>query len=82
MEQNNVVQAFIRIFQYYKEENWLLPVMNTVCLELRILAGKVDTISSNESSRGSVKPREALEKAAETMMACFRICSSDKYVII
>ncbi|XP_073988112.1 PCI domain-containing protein 2 [Rhodnius prolixus] len=77
MEQNNVVQAFIRIFQYYKEENWLLPVMNTVCLELRILAGKVDTISSNESSRGSVKPREALEKAAETMMACFRICSSD-----
>lgn len=76
-EQDNVVQVFIRIFQYYKEENWLLPVMNTLCLDLRLIAAKVDSLTVKGSHSGAIKPREALEKAAETLMACFRICSSD-----
>ncbi|XP_014251608.1 PCI domain-containing protein 2 [Cimex lectularius] len=86
-EQNLLFQGFIRLLQYYKEENWLLPLMHTLCLDLRLLANKVDQqgIGSGEEGdvipRGNnssvVKPREALEKAAEAMMTCFRICSSD-----
>uniref|UniRef100_A0A0A9X2V1 PCI domain-containing protein 2 homolog n=1 Tax=Lygus hesperus TaxID=30085 RepID=A0A0A9X2V1_LYGHE len=81
-EHNLVMQSFIKAFQFYKEENWLLPVLNTVCIDLRILAGKVDSspLSNDFSAPKSgttIKPREALEKAADVMMTCFRICSSD-----
>ncbi|CAB0002007.1 unnamed protein product [Nesidiocoris tenuis] len=81
-EHNTVMQNFIKALQYYKEENWLLPVLNSLCIDLRILAGQVDAYSSpNDSSahktNSTIKPREALEKAADVMMTCFRICSSD-----
>ena len=81
-EQNAVVQGLIKVFQTLKDENWLLPVMNTVCLDLRLIATKVDMLPSTLSSGNEAKPREALEKAAETLMACFRICTSDKYVYL
>lgn len=74
--QNMVVQCLIKIFQTLKDDNWLLPVINTVCLELRLLAAKVDMASSGKSGVG--RPREALEKAAEPLMTCFRICTADK----
>ena len=74
--QNMVVQGLIKLFQALKDDNWLLPVINTVCLELRLLAAKVDVASSGKG--GMVRPREALEKAAEALMTCFRICAADK----
>lgn len=73
--QNIVVQGLIKIFQTLKDDNWLLPVINTVCLELRLLAAKVDIASSGKSGVG--RPRETLEKAAEVLMTCFRICTAD-----
>ncbi|CAB0002011.1 unnamed protein product [Nesidiocoris tenuis] len=81
-EHNTVMQNFIKALQYYKEENWLLPVLNSLCIDLRILAGQVDAYSSPSDSsahktNSTIKPREALEKAADVMMTCFRICSSD-----
>lgn len=30
-----VVQAVARFMQEYKEENWMLPVMYTACLDVR-----------------------------------------------
>lgn len=74
--QNMVVQGLIKIFQTLKDDNWLLPVINTICLELRLLATKVDIASSGKSGMG--RPRETLEKAAEALMTCFRICAADK----
>ncbi|XP_050293059.1 PCI domain-containing protein 2 homolog [Anthonomus grandis grandis] len=70
--QNTLVQVFIKILQAQKEENWLLPVMYTVCSDLRILAQQTEkqkVISEN--------PGECLEKAAESILACFRICAAD-----
>ena len=32
------------------------------------------------AAKGRGKPGETLEKAAESLMACFRVCASDKYV--
>lgn len=77
--QSPLVQQWIKLFQAIKDENWLLPVMITVCLDLRCLALKVGTVTSGETSTVT-KPREALEKAAEALMNCFRICTADKYV--
>lgn len=74
--QNMVVQGLIKIFQALKDDNWLLPVINTVCLELRLLSSKVDLALTGKS--GMCRPREALEKAAEALMTCFRICTADK----
>lgn len=67
-----VVQSLTKILQLQKDENWMLPVMNTVCLELRLLAIHADSIKTKNS-----KPGEVLEKCAETLMGCFRVCAAD-----
>lgn len=78
--QSTIVQGFIKMFQQCKEDNWLLPVVQTVSLNLRLVSNKVDNkaLASNatDSSTGS-KPRDALETTTEMLMTCFRICSSD-----
>uniref|UniRef100_A0A1E1XSS8 PCI domain-containing protein 2 homolog n=1 Tax=Amblyomma sculptum TaxID=1581419 RepID=A0A1E1XSS8_AMBSC len=73
-EQAILVQLFTKIFQSLKEENWALPIMYTVCLDLRLFASQADTQLSKKSKG---KPGETLEKAAELLMGCFRVCASD-----
>jgi len=68
--QNMCVQAFIKGFQLMKEENWALPVMQTLILDLRNFARRGD-------KRSGGKPGERQEKAADTMMSAFRVCVSD-----
>ncbi|XP_064638831.1 PCI domain-containing protein 2-like [Lineus longissimus] len=74
-----VVQAFTKAFQSQKDENWALPVMFAVCLDLRLFANSGD-IQLSKKGRG--KPGETLEKAAELLMGCFRICASDNRAAI
>lgn len=71
--QSAMTQSLTKIIQSQKEENWFLPVMYVVCLDLRTLAQKA------ESQRVGVaeKPGEILEKAAECLMGCFRVCAAD-----
>ncbi|KAK6196245.1 hypothetical protein SNE40_001506 [Patella caerulea] len=66
--------AFTKVFQSQKEENWSLPVMYAVCLDLRLFANSAD-IQAVSKRKG--KPGEHLEKAAELLMGCFRVCASD-----
>lgn len=72
-QQSNLTQALTRILQTQKEENWALPIMYTVCLDLRLIAQQAEKhrVGSNE------KPGEILEKAAECLMGCFRVCAAD-----
>lgn len=72
--QSALVLTFSRMLQACKDDNWLLKAMNTVCLDLRLLAIQAD---KHNSSKGFGKSMEALEKAAECLMACFRVCASD-----
>ncbi|RZF44272.1 hypothetical protein LSTR_LSTR006822 [Laodelphax striatellus] len=77
--QNAVLQALSKLFQILKDENWLLPVMNTVCLDLRLMAIKADSVPGGGGGGGGDaggKPG-CLEKAAESLMTCFRICAAD-----
>nr|CAH7768526.1 unnamed protein product [Callosobruchus chinensis] len=71
--QSNMVQIFAKIFQSQKEENWSLPIMYTVCTDLRLVAQRAE----NERFRATEKPGEILEKAAECLMGCFRVCAAD-----
>lgn len=71
--QSSAVQCLAKILQMQKEENWMLPVMFVMCLELRLSAiGAEKSINSK-----NVKPGEVLEKCAECLMTCFRVCAAD-----
>ncbi|XP_069104037.1 PCI domain-containing protein 2-like [Argopecten irradians] len=72
--QSVVVQAFVKMFQSIKEENWPLSIMFSVCLDLRLFANSADL---QAAKKGKGKPGERLEKAAELLMSCFRVCASD-----
>ncbi|ELT88079.1 hypothetical protein CAPTEDRAFT_225576 [Capitella teleta] len=72
--QSIVVGAFIKIFQSQKDENWALPIMFAVTLDSRLFAIRADL---QISKRGRGQTGDKLEKAAELLMGCFRICASD-----
>lgn len=71
--QTACAQNVVKMLQAMKEENWSLPIMYTVCLDLRLLAQKCEEIEGGHVS----KPGEILEKAAECLMGCFRVCAAD-----
>ncbi|GAB5566492.1 PCI domain-containing protein 2 isoform X1 [Prionailurus iriomotensis] len=58
----------------HKEDNWALPVMYAVALDLRIFANNAD---QQLVKKGRSKVGDMLEKAAELLMSCFRVCASD-----
>ncbi|XP_033110311.1 PCI domain-containing protein 2-like [Anneissia japonica] len=72
--QSLLVHEFNKAFQTHKEENWALPVLYAITLDLRLFATAAD---SEMQKMGKGKPGEKLEKAAETLMQCFRTCASD-----
>lgn len=47
--------------------------MNSMCLDLRRLAVRAESIKSSKNQ----KPGEVLEKCAECLMGCFRVCAAD-----
>ncbi|CAN7997540.1 unnamed protein product, partial [Ixodes hexagonus] len=68
------ILVFTKILQSLKDENWALPIMYAACLDLRLFAAQAD---AQLSKKGKGKPGETLEKAAELLMGCFRVCASD-----
>ncbi|KAK3095176.1 hypothetical protein FSP39_011060 [Pinctada imbricata] len=75
----SVNTAFTKVFQSQKEENWSLPVMFSVCLDLRLFANNADV---QAVQKGKGKRGERLEKAADLLMGCFRVCASDNRAAI
>eukprot|EP00118_Oscarella_pearsei_P023178 m.273980 g.273980 ORF g.273980 m.273980 type:complete len:446 (+) comp40581_c0_seq11:415-1752(+) len=72
--QTFIVQTFVRILQTHKESNWALPLMYVFIADLRTFANKADLVQIRS---GLGKPGEMLEKAADSIMSCFRVCVSD-----
>lgn len=71
-QQSLLTQTLTKIIQSQKEENWALPIMYSACLDLRLLAQRV------EKDNGiSDKPGAILEKAADCLLGCFRVCAAD-----
>ena len=70
----SAIHSFIKVFQTQKDENWALPVLYSLALDLR------QFVISADSQRGknkTAKQDELLEKSAEHLMSCFRVCVSD-----
>ncbi|RUS89997.1 hypothetical protein EGW08_002264 [Elysia chlorotica] len=78
-QQAQVAQCFVKALQSHKEENWALPVMFAVALDLRLFAVNAD-IQLVQRNKG--KAGESLEKAAEQLMGLFRVCASDNRAAI
>ncbi|KAH3808356.1 hypothetical protein DPMN_136709, partial [Dreissena polymorpha] len=74
-----VVQSFTKIFQSQKDENWSLSLLFVICLDLRLFANKGDHQAVH---MGRGKYGERLEKAADLLMGCFRVCASDNRATI
>ncbi|XP_013139114.1 PREDICTED: PCI domain-containing protein 2 homolog [Papilio polytes] len=68
--QSACVASVVKMLQGQKDENWSLPLMYTVCLDLRLVAQKAE--ECNHQNNGKI-----LEKAAESLLACFRVCAAD-----
>lgn len=79
--QSNVVQAIVRMLQSQKEENWSLPIMFVATLDLRLIAIQADhQIFDSKGGSGSNTQSlvwDTLEKSADLLMQCFRVCASD-----
>jgi len=79
--QSNLVQAIVRMLQSQKEENWSLPIMFVATLDLRQIAIQADLQLSEakDAGRGTIQSPlwETLEKSADLLMQCFRVCASD-----
>lgn len=65
------IQSVVKMLQQLKEENWCLPIMYTICLDLRVLAQRCEYHCKVS------QPGEILEKAAESLLSCFRVCAAD-----
>ncbi|XP_077300020.1 PCI domain-containing protein 2 isoform X2 [Arctopsyche grandis] len=68
--QSACTTSVTKLLQLQKEENWSLPLMYTVCLDLRLVAQQAEKCMSQN-------PGSILEKAAECLMGCFRVCAAD-----
>lgn len=60
-----MVQAFTKLFQTQKDDNWALYIMYVISLDIRLFAIKADQELAN---KGAHKPGHTLEKAAECLM--------------
>jgi len=63
------IQSFVKALQADKDDNWALPIMYGLILDLKYLASKVETTYKTENT--------TYEKAADSIMSCFRVCASD-----
>ncbi|NWQ94177.1 PCID2 protein, partial [Burhinus bistriatus] len=69
--QTVIVQYPFPILLYFSRA---LPIMYAVALDLRIFANNAD---QQLVKKGKSKVGDMLEKAAELLMSCFRVCASD-----
>ncbi|KAL4706464.1 hypothetical protein ACJJTC_003036 [Scirpophaga incertulas] len=67
--QSTCVSCVVRLLQGQQGENWNLPLLYAVSLDLRLVAQKAE---SSHPSSGKI-----LEKAAESLLAGFRVCVGD-----
>jgi len=74
--QAQLVQAFTKVFQAQKEDNWALFIMYAISLDLRRFAVRADQQLSKKQGAQD-KPGQTLEKAAECLMGLFRVCAAD-----
>lgn len=67
--QNACVACVVKLVQAQQGDNWNLPLLYAVSLDLRLVAQKAEAAYSTNG--------KILEKAAESLLAGFRVCVGD-----
>lgn len=76
-EHTNLVQFFTKTISSMQNENWMLPVLNVLIRDLRLLAIAADLENSITRNENHVqKPHAYLENAAELSMGLFRVTAT------
>lgn len=84
-DQVYVLHNFQKVLHTVKEDNWPLPILSSICRDLRLLARAADeeakrnrlNKAKGSATRVSCNKDEYLEKAAEALMGVFRVCATD-----
>ena len=82
-EHGNLIQYFNKALNSMSNENWMLPVLNNLIRDLRLLAIAADLETSiSKHDKHIQKPHVYLEHAAELLMGLFRIVVSGNLIQI
>lgn len=83
----NLYTTVSRILTELKEENWILPVVLSVAIDLRRFAHGLDSTVTETSNSGIAKSASGnrmhgrrMETAAQSILKLFQICASDRSV--
>lgn len=76
-EQQNSMTCLTKILSGIKDDNWPIPVLKATARDLRLLAIAGDQDAAIQGTGEPGKPDEQLEKAADLLMAVFRVCATD-----
>ncbi|VVC44905.1 Hypothetical protein CINCED_3A011140 [Cinara cedri] len=72
-----IFQNIVKYLQSSDSENWMVPLANTVCVDLRYLLNAFDTLDSSSKKQKLEKYNDFQKKYIDSMMMYFRICSGD-----
>uniref|UniRef100_A0A5K3EQ90 CSN12-like protein n=2 Tax=Mesocestoides corti TaxID=53468 RepID=A0A5K3EQ90_MESCO len=76
-----LVKALTKVFSEVKEENWMLPVVIVVAVDLRRFAYALD-ISNKRKDESNSTYGSHLERIAQAIMKLFQICAADSRTAI
>lgn len=78
----NYNTGLTKAFSEAQEENWLLPVVIAVVVDLRKFAHRLDVTSGIRITEGDDTSYSSyLERVAQSIMRLFQTCAADGYVL-
>ncbi|XP_050429892.1 PCI domain-containing protein 2 [Adelges cooleyi] len=72
-----ILQNIVKYLQTSENENWMVPLANTICVDLRYLLNAYDKFDSTKKNIKLERYNDFQKKFIDVMMMYFRICSGD-----
>ncbi|XP_050531620.1 PCI domain-containing protein 2 [Daktulosphaira vitifoliae] len=72
-----ILQNIVKYLQSSDNENWMIPLTNTICVDLRYLLNAYDKFDTTKKSVKAERYNDFQKKFIDVMMMYFRICSGD-----
>ncbi|XP_025407482.1 PCI domain-containing protein 2 [Sipha flava] len=72
-----ILQNIVKYLQASDNENWMVPLANTICVDLRYLLNAFDKFDSSNKKQKLERYNDFQKKFIDIMMMYFRICSGD-----
>jgi len=72
-----ILHNIIKYLQSSDNENWMVPLANTICVDLRYLLNAFDKFDTSIKKQKMERYNDFQKKFIDVMMMYFRICSGD-----